>query len=50
MKDLYPDAQENIPPDTPELRDETAQTNLFVDADHVGLKLPEGRRRYSLFL
>jgi len=36
MRDLYPDAVEEIPPNAPEPRGEAVQINVFVDADHAG--------------
>jgi len=50
MKDLYPDAQEDIPPNIPDPRCDSAQISLLVDTGHAEDKLPEGRRQKSLFL
>ena len=36
MRDLYPDAVEEIPPNAPEPRGQEVQINVFVDADHAG--------------
>eukprot|EP00957_Ditylum_brightwellii_P066634 5057232-Ditylum_brightwellii.AAC.1 len=35
-KDFYPDTKEGIPLDMPEACGNSVQTNIFVDADHVG--------------
>ena len=50
MKDIYPDAQGDIPPNITEPRCDSAQISLLLDTDHTGDKLPEGRRQESLFL
>ena len=39
MKDLYSDAEEDIPPNTPEPRGESVQINVFVDVHHTGDKI-----------
>ena len=36
MKDVYPDAQEDLPPNAPEPRGNAMQINCFVDSDHAG--------------
>lgn len=36
MKDLYQDAQEDIPPNAPKPRGQPVQVNCFVDSDHAG--------------
>ena len=36
MKDMYPDAQEDMPPNAPEPRGNYLQVNCFVDSDHAG--------------
>lgn len=36
MKELYPDAEEDIPPDAPKPLGKSVQVNLFVDANHAG--------------
>ena len=36
MKDVYPDAQEDLPPNAPEPRGNAIQVNCFVDSDHAG--------------
>ena len=36
MKDLYPDAEEQVPHNMPEPRGEEVDVNVFVDADHAG--------------
>jgi hypothetical protein len=36
MKDIYPDAQEDLPPNAPEPRGNAVQVNCFVDSDHAG--------------
>lgn len=36
MKDLYPDAKEELPPNAPEPRGNPVQINCFVDSDHAG--------------
>jgi len=36
MRDLYPDAEEDIPPNAPTPLGRSVQINLFVDADHAG--------------
>ena len=36
MKDLYVNAIEEIPPNTPETRGRPIQLNFFVDSDHAG--------------
>ena len=39
MKEIYPDAIEELPHDMPEPLGESVQINTFVDADHAGDKL-----------
>ena len=39
MKDIYPDAQEDLPPNAPEPRGNAMQVNCFVDSDHAGDRL-----------
>ena len=34
--EFYRDAKENIPPNAPEARGNTAQLNCFIDANHAG--------------
>ena len=36
MKELYPDAIEDVPPNAPKPRGEPVQITCFVDADHAG--------------
>jgi hypothetical protein len=36
MKDIYPDAEEDLPPNAPEPRGNSIQVNCFVDSDHAG--------------
>ena len=36
MREFYPDAKEDIPPNAPEPRSKPIQINTFVDADHAG--------------
>ena len=36
MKDMYPDAQEDMPPNAPKPRGNALQVNCFVDSDHAG--------------
>jgi hypothetical protein len=36
MKDMYPDAEEDLPPNAPEPRGNPLQINCFVDSDHAG--------------
>ena len=44
-KDYYPDAEEVIPPDTPEALGKSIVMSCFVDADHAGCK--ETRRSHT---
>lgn len=36
MKEFYPDAKEELPPNAPEPRGNPVQVNCFVDSDHAG--------------
>lgn len=36
MKELYPDAEEDVPPDMPEPLGRPVEVNVFVDSDHAG--------------
>ena len=36
MKELYPDAEDPLPPNMPELRGKQVNINCFVDSDHAG--------------
>jgi hypothetical protein len=36
MREMYPDAQEDMPPNAPEPRGNPIQVNCFVDSDHAG--------------
>jgi hypothetical protein len=36
MRDLYVDAEEDLPPNAPEPRGNPVQMNVFVDSDHAG--------------
>jgi len=36
LRELYPDARDNIPPNMPEPLGNSVQLNAFVDADHAG--------------
>lgn len=39
MKQMYPDAQEDIPPNAPAPRGNVIELNCFVDSDHAGDKV-----------
>ena len=39
MKELYPDAKEQLPHNMPQPRGRSVQINVFVDADHAGNKV-----------
>ena len=39
VKDLYPNAEEDILPNVPEPRDESVEISIFVDVDHTGNKI-----------
>ena len=47
-KDMYPDAQEPIPPNAPEARGMHVNTTCFVDADHAGCRMT--RRSHTGFI
>ena len=49
MKTLSRYARRYSSTNYPEPRSDNAQINVFVDADHIGDKLPKGYRYYSLF-
>ena len=36
MKEMYPDAKEELPPNAPKPRGKPVQVNCFVDSDHAG--------------
>ena len=36
MKEIYSDAQEDWPPNTPKPRGNSVEVNCFVDGDHTG--------------
>ena len=36
MKEIYPDAGEDLPANAPEPRGNSIQINCFVDSDHTG--------------
>ena len=42
-KDVYPDANEAIPPNVPEPRGKCLQLNCFVDAFHAGNRIHDDR-------
>ena len=44
MKELYPDAVEDLPPNPPIPRSKPVQVSLFVDADHAGDKMTRRSR------
>ena len=44
MKELYPDAVEDLPPNAPIPRGKPVQVSLFVDADHAGDKMTRRSR------
>ena len=39
MKDMYPDAVEDLPPNAPPPRGNPVEINCFVDSDHAGDKI-----------
>ena len=39
MKEMYPDAQEDLPPNAPPARGKPMEVNCFVDSDHAGDKV-----------
>ena len=44
MKELYPDACEDLPPNAPKPRGRPVQMSVFVDADHAGDKITRRSR------
>ena len=44
MKELYPDAVEEIPPNAPKPKGKPVQMSVFVDADHAGDKITRRSR------